>query len=219
MRSIELGASIAKVLDSCGSAIFVIDAGHRVLHWNRACEKLTGLSARDVLGTDHHWRAFYSAPRPCLSDLIITGETDLIPRYYDNFGRSELLDEGWHAEGWFTRLGERRRYIIFDAAPIDDGQGRLLAAIETIQDITPLKSAEEKNTKLAAQLSEAFDRIKILNGFLPICATCKKIRDSEGQWHQIEDYIRDHSEARFTHGICADCASQVYADLKLLKKK
>lgn len=103
--------------------------------------------------------------------------------------------------------------------PWFDGQGRLLAAIETIQDITPLKSAEEKNTKLAAQLSEAFDRIKILNGFLPICATCKKIRGSEGQWQQIEDYIRDHSEARFTHGICADCASQVYADLKLLKKK
>lgn len=62
-------------------------------------------------------------------------------------------------------------------------------------------------TNVAAQ-----SMIKILNGLLPICASCKKIRDDEGSWNQIESYIRDHSEAEFSHGICPDCAKRLYPE-------
>lgn len=55
--------------------------------------------------------------------------------------------------------------------------------------------------------------IKVLRGFLPICASCKKIRDDKGYWNQIESYIRDHSEAQFSHSICPDCAKKQYPDL------
>lgn len=66
---------------------------------------------------------------------------------------------------------------------------------------------------LHEQNETALQEIKILSGFLPICASCKKIRDDKGYWNQIESYIRDHSEAEFSHGICPDCAKKLYPDL------
>jgi len=67
------------------------------------------------------------------------------------------------------------------------------------------------------ELQRAQSKIKILNGFLPICSHCKKIRDDKGYWNQIESYIRDHSEAEFTHGICPICAKEFYPDLDFSK--
>ena len=75
------------------------------------------------------------------------------------------------------------------------------------------KLVEERTEEL--QLAQS--KIKILNGFLPICSNCKKIRDDKGYWNQIESYIRDHSEAEFTHGICPVCAKELYPDLDLSK--
>lgn len=65
------------------------------------------------------------------------------------------------------------------------------------------------------ELQQAQSKIKILRGFLPICANCKKIRDDKGYWNKIESYIRNHSEAQFTHGICPDCARELYPELQL----
>jgi AmiR/NasT family two-component response regulator len=61
-----------------------------------------------------------------------------------------------------------------------------------------------------AELQEALAKVKTLSGLLPICASCKKIRDDQGYWRQIEEYIRDHSEADFSHGICPDCKKKLY---------
>ncbi|OKY75519.1 MAG: hypothetical protein BM485_07220 [Desulfobulbaceae bacterium DB1] len=63
------------------------------------------------------------------------------------------------------------------------------------------------------KLEEALERVKLLSGLLPICASCKKIRDDKGYWKQIESYIRDHSEARFSHGICPECLKRFYPDI------
>ena len=63
-----------------------------------------------------------------------------------------------------------------------------------------------------------FHRMKTLEGLLPICASCKKIKDGQGSWKQIETYVRDRSEAEFTHGICPDCARKLYPDYDLFKK-
>ncbi|MEW6520302.1 MAG: hypothetical protein AB1461_12900 [Thermodesulfobacteriota bacterium] len=63
------------------------------------------------------------------------------------------------------------------------------------------------------------NEIKYLEGFLAICASCKKIRDDQGNWVQIEGYIRDHSAATFSHGICPDCAAKLYPGFDLYKKK
>lgn len=71
------------------------------------------------------------------------------------------------------------------------------------------------------ELEDALQKVKILSGMLPICANCKNIRDDEGYWHQVEVYIRDHSEADFSHGLCPDCAQKLYPDLfkKLTDRK
>ncbi len=75
-----------------------------------------------------------------------------------------------------------------------------------------VKAGEEKvaREKLIDELQEALANVKALKGLIPICASCKKIRDDEGYWHQVEVYIRDHSEAEFSHGICPDCVKKLY---------
>lgn len=64
------------------------------------------------------------------------------------------------------------------------------------------------------EMREALSNVKMLSGMLPICASCKKIRDDKGYWNQIESYIRSHSEADFSHGICPECAKKLYSDIK-----
>ena len=74
--------------------------------------------------------------------------------------------------------------------------------------------ATKERESLIAQLQEALEKVKVLSGLLPICASCKKIRNDENNsWQQIEDYIADHSDAEFTHGICPECAHQLYPEL------
>ncbi len=73
-----------------------------------------------------------------------------------------------------------------------------------------LKQVEEEREKLIHALRDALANIKRLHGMLPICASCKKIRDDKGYWNQLEAYIEEHSEAEFTHGICPDCMKKLY---------
>ena len=77
------------------------------------------------------------------------------------------------------------------------------------------KALEREREKLIAELQQALSEIKTLQGFLPICASCKKIRDDEGYWQQIEQYIQDRSDAKFSHSICPECAKKLYPDLDL----
>ena len=76
-----------------------------------------------------------------------------------------------------------------------------------------IKQANLAKEELILDLQKALAEVKKLSGMLPICSSCKKIRDDEGYWQQIEEYIRDHSEAEFTHGICNDCVKELYPDL------
>ena len=86
----------------------------------------------------------------------------------------------------------------------------VLARVNTHLTMTRLRVELEARVQ---DLEAALAKVKLLSGFLPICASCKKIRDDEGYWHQVEAYVRDHSEAEFSHGICPDCVKQLYPDL------
>ncbi|MEJ2689837.1 MAG: hypothetical protein P8130_07785 [Deltaproteobacteria bacterium] len=85
--------------------------------------------------------------------------------------------------------------------------------VESFQDITDRKEAEIERDKILGELKSALSKVKLLSGFLPICASCKKIRDDKGYWNQIESYIKKHSEAEFSHSICPDCAKKLYPEL------
>lgn len=83
------------------------------------------------------------------------------------------------------------------------------------KEITERKQAEEQRNRLVSDLKKTLSEVKTLRGFLPICSNCKKIRDDKGYWNQIESYIRDRSDAEFSHGICPECAKKLYPDMDL----
>jgi len=74
------------------------------------------------------------------------------------------------------------------------------------------REKRKEREKLIQELQEALAKVKTLSGFLPICMSCKKICDDKGYWEQVGVYIRDHSEAEFSHGICPDCMKKLYPD-------
>lgn len=106
----------------------------------------------------------------------------------------------------------KEHHFIVTATPYRNFEGKKTGIIETFQNITPRKKLEKEKENLIDSLRVALEEVKILSGFLPICASCKKIRDDKGYWTQIETYIREHSDAEFSHGICPDCAEKHYGE-------
>ncbi|WDP89498.1 MAG: cache domain-containing protein [Desulfobacter sp.] len=84
--------------------------------------------------------------------------------------------------------------------------------LEVIRDLTEIKTAEEKREQLIEELKQALSEVKILSGLLPICSSCKKIRDDKGYWKQIDSYIEKYSDAVFSHGLCPKCTEELYGD-------
>ncbi|NTV14571.1 MAG: DUF3365 domain-containing protein [Desulfobulbaceae bacterium] len=110
-----------------------------------------------------------------------------------------------------TASGEIR-WLHHICRPIHGRDGTFMGRRASNYDITEEKTAKLRNEELISKLREALEKVKILSGFLPICASCKKIRDDQGYWNQIEAYISHHSEATFSHGICPDCAHRLYPE-------
>jgi PAS domain S-box-containing protein len=96
--------------------------------------------------------------------------------------------------------------------PIFDDKGKITQVIEYSIDISDRKQAEADREKLILDLRQALHEVKTLSGLLPICASCKKIRDDKGYWNNLERYISERSDAEFSHGICPDCAQRLYPE-------
>ena len=142
---------------------FVIDRNHIITHCNKAFENLTGIAAHDLIGTRKQWLAFYPAQRPVMADLIVdnASEEELTRYYGRNYWKSSVTEGGYEAEGFFPALGEKGRWIFFTAAPLKDEKGRISGAIETLQDISERKWAEQA-------LSESQQRFRTLLDFAPL---------------------------------------------------
>ncbi len=83
-------------------------------------------------------------------------------------------------------------------------------ALELADEEVTRKKIEKEKEKLIEELKEALAKVKTLSGFIPICSHCKKIRDDKGYWTQVEEYVRDHTEAEFSHSLCPDCIKKYY---------
>lgn len=149
-----------KVIDSSAVATFVLDRDHKVVLWNGACEELTGAGASEMIGSGDHWRPFYDHRRPTLADIIIDKKHETLPALYEKSSRSALVPDGIHAEGWYSNLNGKDRYIVFDAAPIYDSKNQLIVAIETLQDMTDYKRAEEDLEKRTQELIRSNAELK-----------------------------------------------------------
>jgi PAS domain S-box-containing protein len=102
------------------------------------------------------------------------------------------------------------RYVSIRAVAICEQDGSVREWMGACADITDRKTVEAERERLLAELRETLAEVKTLKGFIPICASCKKIRDDKGFWDQLESYISRHSDATFTHGICPECATRMY---------
>jgi signal transduction histidine kinase len=137
------------ILQGSPIATFVLGKDHRVIYWNRAAEVLSKIRAEDVIKTADHWKAFYNTQRPCMADLLVDGALDAIPQWYSGaYTKSRLIKEAYEGMDFFPVLGEKGKWLRFTAAVIRDSSGYLIGAVETLEDITEQKQAEEALIKI-----------------------------------------------------------------------
>ena len=152
--------ALSQIIHGSTIPTFVIDKEHMVTHWNRACEMLTGFSAKEIVGTNNQWKPFRLEKRPTMADLILDGvtEEDLWRQYTTRWTNSDLIEGAYEAEEFFPQLGRDGKWVFFTAAPIKAPDGSTAGAIETLWDKTKEKLVEQErerqNKKLAQKVRE-----------------------------------------------------------------
>lgn len=185
--------------------VWTIDLELRLTYVSPSIVRLTGFTPEEIqnMGIEQLLTPpSYALAKQVLSEELINEQRDksLDP------GRSRTIEiEQLHKDG-------NKAWIEFTATFIRDDKGKPLAILGVSRDITERKQAAIERERLVTDLKLALADIKTLRGFLPICASCKKIRDDKGYWNQIESYISEHSDAVFSHGLCPECAEKFYPD-------
>jgi diguanylate cyclase (GGDEF)-like protein/PAS domain S-box-containing protein len=143
IRSLE-DTTTAQVVNLNPIATFVINDQHIITHWNIACERLTGCKAEDVIGTRKQWHPFYPSERPVMADILLDGarESDVAQYYEGKYRRSKLIEGAFEAEDFFPHFNNGGAWVFFTAALLRDHDGKIIGAIETLQDITARRQAE-----------------------------------------------------------------------------
>lgn len=156
-----------KLLSNTAVPTFVIDAEHRVIIWNKACEKLTGIAAEAMLGTKDTWKGFYREARPVLADIILDANIKNRTFDYVSFKKSPLTPDGLQAEDWSQTSDGQKRFIFIDAVPVRGATGKIVAVIQTVQDITEQRCSREelefKNIVLTTQQESSIDGILLVD--------------------------------------------------------
>jgi len=146
---------------------FALDTEHRVIIWNKACEELTGIKAERLLGTTDSWQGFYPAERPVLADIVINANLKKHSCDYTSFKRSPLTPDGLQAEGWCQTPIGGKCFVFIDAVPVRNAGGKVVAVIETVQDITEKRRSREelefKNSVLTTQQENSLDGILLVD--------------------------------------------------------
>ncbi len=191
------------LLDSTAEAIYGFDKDGHITFVNPAAERLTGWTANELLGQRQHKILKHSNSKGVLYPEEKCRVCAVIKDRISHFASGEIL----HKKDGTSFLVE---YI---SAPMIMNDN-VIGGVVAFQDITEREQKAKEREKLIKDLTEALAKVKTLSGLLPICASCKKIRDDKGYWNQIEEYIRDRSEAEFSHSICPECAKKLYPDFR-----
>ena len=190
-ESIANEQALSHIIQGSTIPTFVIDKDHRVTHWNTALEKLTGVPARDIVGTRHQWQPFYEKERPSMADVIVDQIDELAIRklYGGKWRKSALVEGAYEAEVFFPKLGNGGRWCWFTAAPIKTPEGQVVGAIETIWDKTEDKNAEKERERHTQELAT----------FCSIYATLSGPLSIEGR---VKDAIEEAATIFRADGIC-----------------
>lgn len=189
-RSIAIAASSM-------DAIFVLDGTGRVTYLNRAAEEMYGYARDEVLGSVFHEVFVREEARKHYDRLL--------PEFRET-GRCLVM-------GGIRQYAARRRDGTEFPAELSVVPVRIRGewhAVGTMRDISERKRAEEERERLIAELTDALDNIKVLSGIVPVCSSCKKIRDDKGYWSRLEEFLAQHAEVQISQEICSDCARRLY---------
>jgi two-component system cell cycle sensor histidine kinase/response regulator CckA len=195
-RSQQALAFLAAIVKSSDDAIIGNTLDGTILSWNAGAETMYGYSEKEMVGRTS---AILSPPyRP-----------EELPQFYEKIKRGEQIKR-------YETVRLRKDGVAIDVSltlsPIRDTAGNVIGVSAIERNISERKHEEAEHLKLIDELTVALAGIKTLRGLLPICASCKRIRDDRGYWERVESYIERHSEAEFTHGICPDCLHHLYPE-------
>ncbi|MBW2004932.1 MAG: PAS domain-containing sensor histidine kinase [Deltaproteobacteria bacterium] len=142
---VERERALSQIIDGNTIPTFVINRDHIVTHWNRACEKLFGYKAGEIVGTNKQWVPFRPEKRPIMADVIVDEmEEEEIDKYYGHSWRKSALIQGaYEAEEFFPHIGEKGKWLFFTASPIKNADGKTVGSIETFWDTTERREAKE----------------------------------------------------------------------------
>ncbi len=192
-------AYLASIVSSCQDAIVGTSLEGTVVSWNAGAEALYGYTAEEMIG------------KP-VTTLVPANRPDEFPEIYRE---SQPLERVERFETIRLRKDETLVEVSLTISPLKDPHGKIIGASTVSFDISKRKREEAEWMKLIQELTDALAHVKTLSGLLPICASCKKIRDDKGYWQQVETYIKDRSDADFTHGICPECVKRLYPEYQL----
>ncbi len=194
-----------KLFENANDAIFIVRGIH-FIDCNQKTLEMFGCEEQEIVGR---------TPIDFSPDLQPDG------RNSEEKAQEKIKLTIEEAPQFFEWKHRRSDGSLFDAEislnGIEVGGEKLVQAI--VRDITCRKNAEEERENLISQLQEVLDNIKTLRGLVPICSNCKKIRNDEGYWSQMEKYIENHSEALFSHSLCPECEEKLYGDQEWFKKR
>lgn len=195
--------TLTAMLQSIGDHISIMDPELNIMWANDVAKKRFG---NDIIGKKCH-EAYHNRSTPCEPSPCITKQTFEDGKIHEH--DTEVID----IEGNTVYFHCTANVALRDSA------GNPVRVIEISRDITELKKAAEEKDRLIEKLQEAAEKIERLNRLLPICASCKKIRNDEGYWQQVEDYLHANAEILFSHSICPSCINKLYPDFVHSNKK
>lgn len=183
-------------LEGSGDGVWDWNAVTYEVYFSPRWKEMLGFAVHEIADSLAEWeRRVHPEDRDAVFEDLRRHFAGEVP-YYRNEHRVQCRDGSWK---WILDRGKVVSWT---------EDGKPLRVVGTHSDISVRKSAEQERERLIAELSEAKGRIKTLSGLLPICAWCRKIRDEKGHWGSLEDYVRTHTDAMPSHGICPGCARQ-----------
>jgi PAS domain S-box-containing protein len=189
------------LLHAAADGIFGVDTTGQVTFANPAALRMLGFAEEDMLGQNVHGLIHHSR-----KDGSGYPEEDC-PMYasFTHAAESHVTDELlWRKDGSSFP-------VEYSSMPITQA-GKVIGAVVYFRDISERMRAAAEREKFVRELQDALASVRQLSGLLPICASCKQIRNDKGYWTQIEVYVQDHSDAQFSHGICPECMEKLYPE-------